>query len=55
MTEKPKPDLWIRHTSYQPKKAEKEEDMSIDAPPEAILQAVMRPVSIKHIGEDESA
>ena len=53
MTDKPKPDLWVRPTIYQPKKAEKEEDMSIDAPPEAILQAVMRPVNIKHIGKDK--
>ena len=53
MTEKPKPDLWIRHTRYQPKKAEKEEDMSVDASPEDLLRAVMRPVNIEHIGEDE--
>ena len=53
MTDKPKPDLWVRPTTYQPKKAEKEEDMSIEASPEEILQAVMRPVNIKHIGEDE--
>ena len=53
MTEKPKPDLWIRHTSYQPKKTEKEENMSVNASPEELLKAVMRPVNIKHIGKDK--
>ena len=53
MTDKPKPDLWVRPTIYQPKKAEKEEDMSVDASPEEILQAVMRPVNIQHIDKDE--
>ena len=53
MTDKPKPDLWVRHMSYQPKKAEKEEDMSVDASPEELLKSVMRPVKIKHIGEDD--
>ena len=54
MTEpKPKPDLWVRPTIYQPKKAEKEEDMSVDASPEELLRAVMRPVNIKRIGEDD--
>lgn len=53
MTDKPKPALWVQPMTYQPKKAEKEGDMSVDASPEDLIRAVMRPVNIKHIGEDE--
>lgn len=53
MTDKPKPNLWVQPMAYQPKKAEKKEDMSVDASPGELLKAVMRPVNIKHIGEDE--
>ena len=43
MTDKPKPDLWVQPMTYQPKKAEKEENMSVDGSPGELLRAVMRP------------
>ena len=48
-----KPDLWVRPMTYQPKKAEKEADMSINASPDQIAAAVMRPVNVKIIGKGE--
>ena len=39
----------IVRSDYQPSKAELEEDMSIDASPEELAQAVLQPVTIKYI------
>lgn len=50
MTEKPKPGLWVRPPVCQPRKAGKEAGMSIDAAPEAVARAILRPVNVKIIG-----
>ena len=43
-----KPVVNIKHSSYQPSKAELEEDVSIDASPEDIARAVGRQVRVRH-------
>ena len=48
-TRKNKPVVKLAHSSYQPSKAELEEDVSIDATPEEIARAVLRPVQIIHV------
>ena len=53
MTDKHKPDLWIRSPKYQPTKAEMEEDVRVDATPEELAKAILRPVNVRYIGEDE--
>ena len=47
-----KPTVRVRPFSYQPNKAELEEDMRLDATPEELARAVLRPVTVV---EDESA
>ena len=42
-----KPIVTIRPPSYQPSKAEIEEDVSVDATPEAVRAALMRSVVVK--------
>ena len=42
-----KPTVRLKPSSYQPSKAELEEDVSIDATPEDLRRAVMRPVQVK--------
>ena len=42
-----KPVVTIRPPSYQPSKAEIEEDVSVDATPEAVRAALMRSVVVK--------
>lgn len=49
-----KPDLWLRPPSYQPSKAELEEDLSIDATPDELAATLMRDVNVKHIGVDDA-
>ena len=49
----PKPVVRLRPASYQPKKAELEEDMSIDATPEELAKAAFRPVTVETIGKDD--
>lgn len=44
----------IVRSDYQPSQAELEEDMSIDASFEELMQAVMRPVEIKYIPRPKS-
>ena len=39
----------VPDTSYQPTKAELEEDVSIDATPEEVARAIMQPVKIKEL------
>ena len=48
-----KPVVRLRPASYQPKKAEVEEDMSIDATPEELAQVAFRPVTVETIGKDD--
>lgn len=50
---KKKPDLWLRPPSYQPSKAELDEDLSIDATPDDVAAALMRDVNVRHIGTDD--
>ena len=45
-TRKNKSVVKLAHSSYQPSKAELEEDVSIDATPEDIARAVLRPVQV---------
>ena len=49
MMKKPKPAVRLKPSSYQPSKAELEEDMRIDATPEALLRAVVRDVKIETV------
>lgn len=39
----------IVRSDYQPSQAELEEDLSIDATPEELAQAILQPVTIKYI------
>ena len=41
-----KPVVRVRPYSYQPNKAELEEDVRVDATPEELARAVLRPVKI---------
>ena len=50
---KEKPVVRLKRSGYQPSKAEMEEDVSIDATPEAVARAVLTPVRIEY--EDENA
>ena len=43
----PKPTVHLKSSSYQPSKAELEEDMSIDATPEDLCRVALQPVNIK--------
>ena len=51
---KEKPVVRLKRSGYQPSKAELEEDVSIDAMPEAVARAVLTPVRIE-IDEDPVA
>ena len=42
----------LKPPSYQPSKAELEEDISIDATPQELLRAVVREVRIETVDED---
>ena len=46
MSAKPKHEVSVKPFSYQPSKTELEEDMSVDATPEEVRAALMRPVKI---------
>ena len=48
-----KPVVRLRPASYQPKTAEIEADMSIDATPEELAQAAFRSVTVETIGKDD--
>ena len=43
-----KPVVELKHSSYQPSKAELEEDMRIDASPEELARALGRQVEVRH-------
>ena len=47
-----KPVVRLKRSGYQPSKAEMEEDISIDATPEAAARAVLTPVRIEYEKED---
>ena len=48
MTKKPtKPTIKIKPSSYRPTKAELEADVSIQATPEELVRAVMRPMRVR--------
>ena len=47
MSAKPKHETRVKPFSYQPSKAELEEDMSVDATPEEVRAALMRPVIVQ--------
>ncbi len=49
---KKKPIVRVRPSAYQPNKAELEEDVRLDATPEELARAVLRPVQVI---EDKSA
>ena len=51
----PKPVVRLRPARYQPKKAELEEDMSIDAAPEELAKVAFRPVTVKTVDDDDTA
>ena len=50
---KNKPVVRLKPVTYQPAKAELEEDVSIDTTPENLAKVALRPVTIKTIGGDE--
>ena len=59
MTRKPQPAperpvVDVVDSSYQPSKAELEEDVRIDATPEKLLRAVLRPVTVRHVPQPKS-
>ena len=45
--QKQKPVVRVKPYSYQPSKAELEEDVSVDATPEEVRAALMRPVIVQ--------
>ena len=49
---KAKPVVRLKRSGHQPTKAEMEEDVSIDATPEAVARAVLTPVGIEY--EDDA-
>ncbi len=52
-TVKPKkPTVQVRPATYQPSKAELEEDMSINSTPEELARAALQPMKVKTLGED---
>ena len=44
-----KPVVKVRPYNYQPSKAELEEEITVDASPEQIRDALMRPVNVEEI------
>ena len=46
MINNPKPDVRLKPNSYQPKKDEILEDISIDATPDELADSVLRPVNL---------
>ena len=47
------PIVRLRPAIYQPKKAEIEEDMSINATPEELAKTAFQPVTVVTIGKDD--
>ena len=49
MTDKSKPDLRVRPATYQPSKAELEEDATIDTTPEELARVALQIMTVKTI------
>lgn len=47
------PTVCLKPSSYQPSKAELEEDVRIVAAPEDVVRAVMSPVDLRHVDDRE--
>ena len=52
---KDKPTVRVMPATYQPSKAELEEDVSIDTTPEELARVALQPMTVKTVGEDEPA
>ena len=52
---KDKLEVCVRPATYQPSKAELEEDLSIDTTPEELARVALQSMMVKTLGEDESA
>ena len=50
-----KPTVRVHPATYQPSKAELEEDVSIDTTPVELARVALQPVTVKIVGEDEPA
>ena len=50
-----KPTVQVKPATYQPSKAELEEDVGIDTTPEELARVALQPMTIKTLGKDESA
>ena len=48
-----KPVVRVKPATYQPTKAELEEDMSVDTTPEKLARVALQPMTVKTIGEDD--
>ena len=48
-----KPVVRVRPATYQPSKAELEEDVSIDTTPEELARVALQPMTVKTVGEDD--
>lgn len=52
-TNNDKPVVRVRPATYQPKKAELEEDMAIETTPEELARVALQPMTVKTISEEE--
>ena len=50
---KDKPVVRVQPATYQPSKAEQEEDMAIDTTPEELALVALQPMTVKTIGKDD--
>ena len=50
-----KPVVRVQPATYQPSKAELEEDVGIDTTPEELARVALQPMTVKTVGEDEPA
>ena len=48
-----KPVVRVKPATYQPSKAELEEDASIDTTPEELARVALQPMTVKTIGESD--
>ena len=48
-----KPEVRVQPATYQPSKAELEEDMAIDTTPEELARVALHPMTVKTIGKDK--
>ena len=48
-----KPVVRVKPATYQPSKAELEENMSVDTTPEELARVALQPMMVKTIGEDD--